>query len=185
MLPGGSHKFTCCILPFVGPFKSKIVQYYVKNNNYFLSIINIVIFFSFFNFTAMPWFGVDIGGTLAKLVYFEPDDVEPTDDDPDLEPDALANIQHYLKSNTAYGTTGVRDVHLQINDVTILGHHGSLHFIRFPTSSMNAFLDMVKEKNLSSLADTVHATGGGAYKFERDFMEVSLLDLYFIQRCGP
>jgi pantothenate kinase len=22
----------------------------------------------------MPWFGVDIGGTLAKLVYFEPND---------------------------------------------------------------------------------------------------------------
>ena len=23
---------------------------------------------------AMPWFGMDIGGTLAKLVYFEPTD---------------------------------------------------------------------------------------------------------------
>ncbi|XP_072026910.1 pantothenate kinase 3-like isoform X2 [Amphiura filiformis] len=126
---------------------------------------------------AMPWFGVDIGGTLAKLVYFEPDDVEPTDDDPDLEPDALAKIQHYLKSYTAYGSTGVRDVHLQINNVTILGHHGSLHFIRFPTTSMNLFLDMVKEKNLSSLADTVHATGGGAYKFEKDFNEIVQLQL--------
>lgn len=125
----------------------------------------------------MPWFGVDIGGTLAKLVYFEPTDVDSTDDDPDLEPDDLAKIQHYLKSNTAYGSTGIRDVHLQVSDVTILGHHGSLHFIRFPTCSMNLFLDMVKEKNLSSLADTVHATGGGAYKFENDFKEIVQLQL--------
>ena len=41
---------------------------------------------------------------------------------------------------------------------------------------MNLFLDMVKEKNLSSLADTVHATGGGAYKFENDFKQVGLIN---------
>jgi hypothetical protein len=23
----------------------------------------------------MPWFGMDIGGTLTKLIYFEPDDI--------------------------------------------------------------------------------------------------------------
>jgi hypothetical protein len=27
-----------------------------------------------FDFLAMPWFGLDIGGTLTKLVYFEPTD---------------------------------------------------------------------------------------------------------------
>ena len=25
----------------------------------------------------MPWFGMDIGGTLTKLVYFEPTDTPP------------------------------------------------------------------------------------------------------------
>lgn len=27
-----------------------------------------------FHILAMPWFGIDIGGTLTKLVYFEPTD---------------------------------------------------------------------------------------------------------------
>lgn len=120
----------------------------------------------------MPWFGVDIGGTLAKLVYYEPNDINPSDNDPDVEPDVLETIQHYLKSNTAYGDTGVRDVHLEIPNVTILGHTGSLHFIRFPTYEMETFLHLVKEKKLSSLAEVIHATGGGAYKFEKDFFNI-------------
>ena len=33
---------------------------------------------------------------------------------------------------------------------------------------MNAFVEMAKEKGMASLASTVCATGGGAYKFEAD-----------------
>ncbi|XP_038070864.1 pantothenate kinase 3-like isoform X2 [Patiria miniata] len=126
---------------------------------------------------AMPWFGMDIGGSLAKLVYFEPADFNLEDEDTELEPEALYKIHHYLRYNTAYGSTGIRDVHLEVRDVTVLGHKGSIHFIRFPTTSMSLFLDMVKEKKLSSLADTIHATGGGAYKFEQDFKEIVNMSL--------
>ena len=28
----------------------------------------------------MPWFGMDIGGTLSKLVYFEPSDATDTEE---------------------------------------------------------------------------------------------------------
>lgn len=28
----------------------------------------------------MPWFGMDIGGTLSKLVYFEPTDATDTEE---------------------------------------------------------------------------------------------------------
>lgn len=61
----------------------------------------------------MPWFGMDIGGTLTKLVYFEPKDITP--DELDQEAETLSNIRRYLTKNSAYGKTGYRDTHLQVN----------------------------------------------------------------------
>lgn len=48
----------------------------------------------------MPWFGMDIGGTLTKLVYFEPNEDEP---ERDQQTDVLKKIRHYLTKNSAYG----------------------------------------------------------------------------------
>ncbi|XP_014666518.1 PREDICTED: pantothenate kinase 3-like [Priapulus caudatus] len=121
----------------------------------------------------MPWFGMDVGGTLAKLVYFEPTDV--TEDEEQQEVETLRTIRRYLTGNVAYGSAGIRDVHLQMEGVRLGGRTGTLHFIRFPTSSMRAFIELTKEKKLATLADTICATGGGAYKFEHDFKtEVNL-----------
>uniref|UniRef100_A0A1B6CCW4 pantothenate kinase n=1 Tax=Clastoptera arizonana TaxID=38151 RepID=A0A1B6CCW4_9HEMI len=119
--------------------------------------------------TAMPWFGMDIGGTLAKLVYFEPKDVTPDEEDAEIE--VLRNIRKYLTKNSAYGSTGHRDIHLQMDNVRIGGRVGSLHFIRFPTTEMNNFLALAKSKGMASLVTTVCATGGGAFKFEAEFMK--------------
>lgn len=60
----------------------------------------------------MPWFGMDIGGTLSKLVYFEPEDVN---EDENMEIETLKNIRRYLTNNSAYGKTGHRDIHLQVS----------------------------------------------------------------------
>lgn len=62
----------------------------------------------------MPWFGMDIGGTLTKLVYFE-----PNEDEPEVDQDAkiIQKIRHYLTKNAAYGDTGHRDIHLQVSSV--------------------------------------------------------------------
>jgi type II pantothenate kinase len=60
----------------------------------------------------MPWFGMDIGGTLTKLVYFEPR--ENNRREIDKETEVLKNIRRYLTRNSAYGKTGRRDVHLQV-----------------------------------------------------------------------
>lgn len=60
----------------------------------------------------MPWFGMDIGGTLTKLVYFEPNDDEA---ERDQEAKILRNIRRYLTRNSAYGKTGHRDIHLQVS----------------------------------------------------------------------
>lgn len=114
---------------------------------------------------AMAWFGMDIGGTLTKLIYFEPKDDCPEDE----EAEALKTIRHYLTTNRAYGKTGIRDTHLEMSEQQLGGRKGSLHFIRFPTSEMMSFIELAKAKNFPSLAKSICATGGGAYKFEADF----------------
>ena len=51
----------------------------------------------------MPWFGMDIGGTLVKLVFLEPTDVPPESSTDESE--ILCQIRHYLKRNSSYGRT--------------------------------------------------------------------------------
>ena len=119
--------------------------------------------------TGMPWFGMDIGGTLTKLVYFEP---VTTDEEAQLEIETLTTIRKYLTKNVTYGKTGIRDVHLEMPNQCIGGRTGSLHFIRFPSSEMMSFIELAKSKNFSSLTNFICATGGGAYKFEDDFKQV-------------
>ncbi|CDQ91319.1 unnamed protein product [Oncorhynchus mykiss] len=48
-----------------------------------------------------PWFGMDIGGTLVKLVYFEPKDITAEEEQEEVE--NLKSIRRYLTSNIAYG----------------------------------------------------------------------------------
>ncbi|XP_043066403.1 pantothenate kinase 3 isoform X1 [Drosophila bipectinata] len=118
---------------------------------------------------SMPWFGMDIGGTLTKLVYFEPKDITP--DEQDREAGILRNIRRYLTKHSAYGKTGHRDTHLQMDNVEIRKRRGSLHFIRFQTTDMGNFLSLAKQKGMAELVTTVCATGGGAFKFEQDFRD--------------
>uniref|UniRef100_UPI00358F21F6 pantothenate kinase 3-like isoform X1 n=1 Tax=Myxine glutinosa TaxID=7769 RepID=UPI00358F21F6 len=122
-----------------------------------------------------PWFGLDIGGTLVKLAYFEPKDITAEEEEEEVE--SLRSIRHYLISNVAYGSTGVRDVHLEMRDLCLSGRLGTLHCIRFPTADMPRFLAMGRDKRFSSLHTALCATGGGAYKFEQDFRQVADLKL--------
>ena len=119
----------------------------------------------------MPWCGMDIGGTLTKLIYFEPKDI--SEEEAAQEVETLKTIRKYLTGNVAYGETGIRDKHLEMHDQWLGGRKGSLHFIRFPTSQMATFIEMAKAKNFPSLTTSLCATGGGAYKFEEEFQRVS------------
>ncbi|KAI1898058.1 hypothetical protein AGOR_G00068430 [Albula goreensis] len=125
---------------------------------------------------AFPWFGMDIGGTLVKLVYFEPLDVTAEEEQEEVE--SLKSIRRYLTSNVAYGSTGIRDTHLELKDLTLLGRRGNLHFIRFPTHDMATFIHMGRDKNFSNLHTVLCATGGGAYKFEEEFRTIGNLQLH-------
>lgn len=137
--------------------------------------MNIVLYHFVLTYSAFPWFGMDIGGTLVKLVYFEPTDVTAEEEQEEVE--NLRSIRRYLTSHTAYGTTGIRDVHLELPGLSLCGRTGSLHFIRFPTHDMAAFLQMVRDKHFSSLHTTLCATGGGAFKFEQEFFQVGYVGL--------
>ncbi|CAF1101459.1 unnamed protein product [Adineta ricciae] len=116
-----------------------------------------------------PWFGIDIGGTLVKLVYFEPLDL--TAEEIRNEGEILVNIRRYLTSNRAYGQDGVRDDALELKNIELGSRRGNLHFIRFPTSKMMTFIDACVMRNLHMLTFKIFATGGGAYKFEKDIVE--------------
>lgn len=61
--------------------------------------------------------------------------------------------------------------------VSVGNRTGTLHFIRFPTSEMPQFLELCKSKGMASLASTICATGGGAYKFEEEFQRVSIISV--------
>ncbi|RUS70788.1 hypothetical protein EGW08_021447 [Elysia chlorotica] len=124
---------------------------------------------------SMPLFGMDIGGTLTKLVYFEPDNIDDFDQ---AEQQTLRTIHRYLMGSTAYGTTGIRDVHLEMKEQNICGRQGRIHFIRFPTSQMPAFIDLAKYRKFSGLASGICATGGGAYMFEDVFESEVHLQLH-------
>lgn len=105
-----------------------------------------------------------------KLVYFEPLDL--SEDEIRTEGDVLMHIRYYLTSNRAYGQHGVRDDALELKNIDLGGRKGNLHFIRFPTSQMANFIELCIMKNLHTLTFKIYATGGGAYKFERDAVEV-------------
>lgn len=110
----------------------------------------------------MPWFGIDVGGSLIKVVFFDPKEATRE------EMVTLKRIRRYLKSSKPYGETGKRDAHLEMPNCVINKRQGSLHFIRFATSQMPEFLAMAKSKRFADTINTVCATGGGAYKFEED-----------------
>ncbi|KAG7266143.1 hypothetical protein CRUP_016391 [Coryphaenoides rupestris] len=111
----------------------------------------------------------------STLVYFEPKDITAEEEQEEVE--SLRSIRRYLTSHTAYGTTGVRDVHLELRDLELSGRTGTLHCIRFPTQDLPAFLQMARDKHFSSLHTELCATGGGAYKFEADFRTMADLQL--------
>lgn len=108
----------------------------------------------------MPWFGIDVGGSLVKVVFFDPK--EATSE----ELVTLKRIRRYLKSSKPYGATGKRDAHLEMPNCLINRRWGSLHFIRFATSEMPEFLAMAQSKRFADTVNTICATGGGACKFE-------------------
>ena len=115
------------------------------------------------------WFGVDIGGSLVKCVYFERPGATGKSEE---ESEGITAMREFLKSNLKYGTSGIRDKRLELRVESSEGQKGTLHFIKFATSRMEGFMKMVTENGLGKFSKMVCATGGGAFKFENDFLQV-------------
>lgn len=108
---------------------------------------------------------------MAKVVYFE---YYENGDNITYCGSNRTAFQEFIKSNQQYGSEGKRDVRLELKDVKLGTRKGNMHFIRFPTSRMDAFFELAKERAKDFSEKKVHATGGGAYKFEKEFKEVHL-----------
>jgi len=97
--------------------------------------------------------GVDFGGTLSKIVFFEPKEV----------PGYASPLAEYLLNKTTYGNSGVRDSHLSFFSDKL---GGRLHFINFETSHTHGAIKVLKNMGVHNIR-RVHATGGGAFKFSQ------------------
>ena len=117
------------------------------------------------------WFGVDIGGSLVKCVYFDCPRANGVNEE---ESEGIAAMREFLKSTLKYGSSGIRDEHLEFSH-ELGGQKGTLHFIKFDTNRMIGFMNMVTENGLGKFSKVVCATGGGAFKFEDDFHQVIVI----------
>ena len=110
------------------------------------------------------FFGVDIGGTLVKLAFFEPDAAVSAKVMSHAPAGVAANwadklggvqaLSQFLLSRTHYGATGVRDDQLSFH-LPELG--GTFHFIRFETRRLTGALKLVRSHGLHSGMVTVGA----------------------------
>eukprot|EP01084_Bolivina_argentea_P073234 132900_1 len=98
-------------------------------------------------------FGLDIGGSLAKICVFEPhDNTNWTAHD--------RNKISYLKSKLKYGTTGIRDKTMEIEL-----SNGKLHFIHFQTHKYMEAIQIISNNNLLQPKEPYWGTGGGVHKY--------------------
>ncbi|TYZ57306.1 hypothetical protein PybrP1_008020 [[Pythium] brassicae (nom. inval.)] len=113
-------------------------------------------------------FGLDIGGTLAKIVYFErreaPDNRKrPRSLSHDL---AAGEMTKFVTENEVFGQSGVQDVRLRVHSKTLQGTKQTPEAIQF-----------IAHKELNQSLRSLPCTGGGAHKYERVFEELAGIGL--------
>ncbi|KAK9762378.1 Pantothenate kinase 1 [Basidiobolus ranarum] len=104
---------------------------------------------SYFDPKRHGYFGADIGGSLAKIMFYEPEN-DPT----------VSKVRDFVLSSTTYGSTGQRDTQL-----TVSLPKAKLHFILFETSRMYQAVKLISSQNMLNGVKSISVTGGGAFKF--------------------
>ncbi|CAK4706774.1 unnamed protein product [Aphanomyces euteiches] len=100
-------------------------------------------------------FGMDVGGTLGKLVYFEKKNGSASD---------LGDVHSYLVDTEYYGKAVQRD-----NAMMLDVPGGRIHFLRFETSQVEYIVEFVLHRCFHRDIRTIACTGGGAFKFSKLF----------------
>lgn len=102
--------------------------------------------------------GLDIGGTLSKITFWEP-----------LEEEFVSHYEkeiEFLTQSLTYGSTGVRDI-----DLGFQWHKGRFHFLNFETRKVENAIEMLRENGLLMREPVLLATGGGAQKYAQLFKQ--------------
>ena len=110
-------------------------------------------------------FGLDIGGSLCKISYFESNGFSG---EAEKEREFREKMQKLITSQEPYGETGKRDTELEFDDAVI---GGKVYLMRFETRKMESFLAMVKDSMVVDASTLVCCTGGGSRKFAAKFLE--------------
>ena len=93
------------------------------------------------------FFGVDLGNSLAKIVYFEADP-QPVGQNGDGETEASRVVRQYLTSRSEYPLSGERSDALAVRGITLNHRKGTLHFIRFPVIEVANLIALIKEQRV-------------------------------------
>eukprot|EP00047_Mylnosiga_fluctuans_P004928 m.237373 g.237373 ORF g.237373 m.237373 type:complete len:369 (-) comp13126_c0_seq1:111-1217(-) len=110
-------------------------------------------------------FGLDIGGTLCKISYFEKY-THSGEDIKDIE--LREKVNKLITSQEPYGETGKRDTELEFDDEAL---GGRVYLMRFESRKMEAFIEMVKASTVVNEDTIVCCTGGGSRKYAALFKE--------------
>jgi type II pantothenate kinase len=102
-------------------------------------------------------FGLDIGGTLCKISFFE------KHEGGEATCEFTNKVRKLILSPEPYGETGKRDTELEFQD-DVLG--GRVYLMRFETRKMESFLKMVQSSQVMEKDAVVCCTGGGSRKYE-------------------
>ena len=92
--------------------------------------------------------GLDIGGSLAKFVVLDAHSIMPS------QKGLLRATVDRMKQLPRYRS-----------DLTMSTPLGPMHFIPFETSSMNYFVDELRDVKFGEACRQMSTTGGGAYKY--------------------
>ena len=98
------------------------------------------------NFDVGTALGIDIGGSLAKLVIFEPDETKYN---------ALKHLTGYVNQQDSFGETGRKEKQLSFQS-SALG--GRFHFVSFEMGHMQGVTELIKARGLNKYITKLYAT---------------------------
>jgi type II pantothenate kinase len=112
-------------------------------------------------------FGIDIGGTLTKVVFFQPD-----------RPRGRSNsdaVSDFVLGSESYGTTGERNLEFELESEQL---GGSMHFLKFESARMESVMSSIAsgQWDFGPKQLRLCATGGGAHKYLDHFKSVLHID---------
>lgn len=135
--------------------------------------------------------GLDIGGTLAKLVFFE-SEIRPSWCNgrfaqviKSLGVEAVRSEDHRDVQDFVFSRQGsfwgAQDKELAFYDEEL---QGVFHFLCFQSEKMDRFVSLLAAQDLHHHIDEIYTTGGGAYKYASLFSERLGISLKPVDELG-